>query len=106
MELAHWQCLYDGSLCDLTLLVSAYLGNEMVLTVLKPNLEGKKKKKKVFWSRNICYILAINCLSSGKGRGGSYSVEMKTCASCESAPVNERHEGISSPVFLLSTADN
>lgn len=46
MELAHWQCLYDGSLCDLTLLVSAYLGNEMVLTVLKPNLEGKKKKKK------------------------------------------------------------
>lgn len=45
MELAHWQCLYDGSLCDLTLLVSAYLGNEMVLTVLKPNLEGKKKKR-------------------------------------------------------------
>lgn len=84
--------------------VSVYLGNEMVLTVLEPYF--RREKKKVFWSRNICYILATNCFSLGKGRGGSYSVKVKTRASFESAPVNECHEGTSSPVFLLSTAVN
>lgn len=103
MELAHWQRLYDGSLCDLTILISVYLGYEMALTVLEPYFRRQKKIYIVFWSRNICYIFTINCLSSGKGRGESYSIEMKTCASCENAPVNE---GTFSPMFLVSTAVN